>query len=347
MTSDPLERYLAQRAAQTNGLSRRVRLKRLECVDLTVNAFRSLGWGILWKTALPALYCWTVIHFTFDYVLADFFTTKAGTAVQAQLQETLFKLGLAFFVGLPLLLVGVAYVSAVASAMVGDWVAGVIPNANVAAAEARRKLPKAIAVVALEVATVSPAFIIAAACLFFSAFGGALFGKTDAEIPAIQALFGFLGIVIGFLISTYRWVSSALVVPVIMNEDVPTHKASTRSRSLLRIKVFDRSGDAAISNLMGTLFLVELALSAGLATLIEAFAGMGLVASSIRTTGSSPVAIVLDLISGFVLIWIVITFGAIGRAIVYFDRRIRIEGYDIELMARSSWQKQGGARFEI
>jgi hypothetical protein len=340
---DPVENFLEQRNARANGLLGRTRLRRLESIDLTVEAFRALGWNLLRRSALPAFYCVAVNYFLNRVVLEDFFTTQVGSSVHQQLFEVVGRLLLLLFVAVPLLVIGVSYLSGLATSMVGDWVGGLIPDSDSAANRALQALPKVTGVI-LRVAATS---MVALSASFLTLFISSSLSPKGTSTP-IMVLVGLLGLAVAFLLVAYEWVASSLVVPVAMVEGLKGSKAARRSRELLGARTAGPSGYYAVMKLMLTMFFLELALLAGVSTAFEMLGVQGLIGRFIGAYWLRQTCLeASNFALTFCVYWIALTFGAVGRAVVYFERRVQIDGLDVELMARAAWRAERRARFEL
>jgi hypothetical protein len=62
----------------------------------------------------------------------------------------------------------------------------------------------------------------------------------------------------------------------------------------------------------------------------------------------SPVLVeALGVLPYFLVIWTLMPLWAIATTIIYYDRRIRLEGYDIEALAEDVWRADRSRRFEL
>jgi hypothetical protein len=335
---------MANRAAQANGLVRRARLRQTETIELSLQAFRGLGWALLRQSALPALYCIVVVDFANRFFLENLLMTREGAKTGEQLTEIGIRLGGLVLLGGPLLVLGIAYLSALAATMVGDWVSGLVPDERGAVRRALEALPRVAGAVFLEALMAASVLLLSLGALFVSS----LIPDSSLGNAAVIATFGFVGLSISWVWIAYRWVVSGLLVPVVLNEGLRGLRASKRSRELLSRATTGRSGQFEIIKLFLTLFVLEIACSGGFEGAVQV---TGL-SDWIRRLVGDPwlqnvLSMSLTFLVTFLVYWIALSFGAVGRAVLYFERRMKLEGLDVELLARAAWRKERRARFEI
>jgi hypothetical protein len=129
-----------------------------------------------------------------------------------------------------------------------------------------------------------------------------------------------LGFIACVLPGIYLGVMFAVAVPALLFEDVRGRKALKRSRSLLRGRFWPALGVLLVSMILTSLVqgaiqgvLLGVLVSAGDSSVLQAFGdAVATSASSILTT----------------------PFSAAVTAVLYFDARVRKEGFDLELLAR-------------
>jgi hypothetical protein len=127
---------------------------------------------------------------------------------------------------------------------------------------------------------------------------------------------------IGFLFcivpGVYLWISWTLVVPVVLFEEGRGRGALSRSRALVRGRWWPTCGVLGITSLLsalvgGALQGVLLGVSAAGGEVVDAIARA--VATSLSSMLTTP-------------------FSAAVVTVLYFDMRVRKEGFDLELLAR-------------
>ena len=133
----------------------------------------------------------------------------------------------------------------------------------------------------------------------------------------LMAVLGFLVVMVFIGVIVVRW---TVAVPALLVEDVRGWRALQRSSSLVIGRFFPTLGVVALSGLMTLIFTSILRLAMGP---LFSLAGDSLVTQFISSALSDTIGSLL-----------VTPFSAAAITILYFDLRIRKEGFDIELLAQ-------------
>ncbi|MEQ1936128.1 MAG: hypothetical protein ABL962_19915, partial [Fimbriimonadaceae bacterium] len=101
-------------------------------------------------------------------------------------------------------------------------------------------------------------------------------------------------------------------------------------------------------NLFGIVFILLLLLAAGIGS------GIGLLFSFDEfnvwlesSSGADLSTKLLEIIPTFLAIWLLVPVWAVTTTLIYFERRVRLEGYDIEALAQDVWRNDRDHRFEL
>ncbi|MDP8975388.1 MAG: hypothetical protein M3N28_03280 [Actinomycetota bacterium] len=140
-----------------------------------------------------------------------------------------------------------------------------------------------------------------------------------------------LGLLVCIVPGVYLYGAWAVVVPVLLLEDVRGRRALTRSRSLVR----DRWWPTFAAIVLGAVLVFALQAAFGVLLGLIFFAG----------GDSGVVQLVASAVLGTVSGVLATPFSAALVTVVYFDLRVRKEGLDLELLARRmGMEESGGAR---
>lgn len=139
-------------------------------------------------------------------------------------------------------------------------------------------------------------------------------------ITILGTVLSLLGLVLLIVPGVWLWVSFAVAVPVLLTEGVKGRRALGRSRRLVRGRWWPTFGIL----LLGTLL-----------TGIVATVFTGLLEGLLVTDlGDDVVAVViLDAVATTIAAVLTTPFTAAFVAVVYFDLRVRKEGFDLQLLA--------------
>ena len=323
-----------------------------ELVDTALRLYQRQGLTFLRLTALPALFCLAAFTFFIDYILPSFSTTRDSSSLGTQALEVVTTVLLGIFVAGPLFLTGLTYASSIIVRLASADMEGVNVDEIEAQRFARSALPRLFWLNLRELAMSSSGVLVAVGIML----GGSLLTSVtseDSALAGLVALLGFLGLGIGALIFLMIVSWDALVVPITILEGVNGKQASKRSRLLL--KAPKRVGfGAPVPSGYGPVWNIYLAS-------FFVFFGVYLAISSVfdllsiqdRLTSwlggsiiNSILSLALEMLPMFVSLWLIIPIWAASITVIYYERRVRLEGYDILRLA-SLTEDAAESRFSV
>jgi hypothetical protein len=301
-----------------------------EIVDAALRVYQRLGVTFLRLTVPPALTCLAAMAFVFTYVLPSLFTTRNASDFFVQLGEVLVALLLAVFVGGPLFLIGLSYTTALVVSLTSDDVVGDSPDAEAAQAIARRSLWVLFRLNLRELLLSLSGVLVAAAIMLTGGYIAANTSESDVT-AGLVTLVGVIGLFLGFLLFLYFVGRDALAAPAVVLENADPKTAAQRSRYLQRPHPFQGGGSGPIVSVYSLLGFLMLVLWGGLSILL------GLVPVDQFLNGlplSSVLKTAYELLPAFLTVWTVVPVWASVVTMTYYDRRVRLEGFDIEVLAK-------------
>jgi hypothetical protein len=317
-----------------------------EIADVAVRSYQALAWTFLRRTIVPTLFCVAAWLFVARFS-SDLFDSHK-TVKSEQVTELFFKLALCLGAALPMFLIGVSWVTAIITGLASDWMLDRVPDGNVASRRAVQMLPRMAAATIREALLALGGSLISLLLLFFSSLIPVKNDTTGAA--AIIALLGVIGIIVGVLIAIYVVVIHSLIPSVLMIEGLRPGKAAKRSRQLVSAADSRKQnpGQVALILLGGVVILAVFGTLGAWST----FESLADVSEHIKTWMPGTVFNVglgyaWDLVPVFLILWIVMPIWCLGTVAVYYSTRVRIEGYDIDLLATEVWQRDKRSRFEI
>jgi hypothetical protein len=346
VTSDPVARYLATRGHK---LERRERLRTMspgEVFNAAVRVYRQLGWTYLRLTLVPSTFCLAGIAFVLEYVLPSFLVTRHAHNVNAQLGEAATSLGLALFVGAPLFLIGFSYTCALVIQLTSDYILGNPLSPEKALNSARSAFPALMVVALREMALASAGVVVGALVLGLGAF----LSNSSAASGLGSTLFavGILGVAIGFGLFLYIFSIHSLAPAIIQIEGLNGVNASKRSAYLLKPHLKHPSGTPNFLLCMmyiGFAGLIEWSGFTAILELLQAGEHVQGFVSGIPFEGVFVSAYFL--VPPFITIWTLLPIYATCVTLVYYERRIRLEGLDIEILAAETQRLGASNRFDV
>ncbi len=317
-----------------------------EVIDVSFRMFQVLGWTFLRLSIGPVLFCIAALAFVNRYALPGLIESSS-TNWEVQIREASVAIFLSLFVGGPLFLVGVASVNAAVTQLVSDFMVGNVPDERAAQAAMARSLSKLIVLSVRELLLSLSGAIFAVALLMLSS----VISKTMqslADLSGVVFAVALIAFVPGVAIFVYFRVVHALGPTVAVLENANAKQASKRSKYLVNTPDFQGSGQSTLISLFFLSAFILLVLNLGLGGIAGI---LGLQEQVQQAVANLPLPGLwmqaFDLIPLFLSLWIVLPLWATTTTVLYYDRRIRLEGYDIEALAGDVWRADQQSRFQL
>lgn len=323
-----------------------------ELVDAALRIYQRQGLRMLRLTALPALFCMAALTFLVDYIFPAFASTKNANDLGAQAVEVIFTVLLGLFLAGPLFLTGLTYASSLVVRLTSDDLEGVATDEAAALRHARASLPRLLVQNLKEVLLSSSGVLIAVAIML----GGSLLTTItpeDSPTAGIVAVIGFVGLALGAILFLFVVSLDALVVPVTVIEGQKGKAVAKRSRSLLSTPKH-RTFGTPVGSGFGPVWNVYLAsLFIFFATYFTLQSLYSLLDIQVRVTSwigtsilKTLVLVAIEMVPMFLSIWLVIPIWATAITVIYYERRVRMEGYDI-LKLSEAIEEGRASRFNV
>ncbi len=333
VTSDPVARYLSKHGSKFDRKNRLRTMSSGEILDSSLRIYQRLGLTFLRLTAAPALLCLAAFGFFDTYVSPRLFTTKSSGNSFLVLQDLGFALALALLVGGPLVLIGVSYASSVVVHLVSSYLTGNEPDEAAAVQTARQVLPRLFLVNLKELMLSLSGVFVSLVVMAIGGFVAEATPQSDSSAGVISVI-GIMGLCAGGLIFLAIIALDALAVPIAVLEGAGAKSAGKRSRSLLRRVGYHPSGTSTIWSAYMLLLFMATVLFGGLALCLSIFSVEDHLSSALSALpGHALFVAAVDLLPTYAILWVLIPVWAVAITIVYYERRIRLEGFDIDELA--------------
>ncbi len=315
-----------------------------ELFDVSLGVYQTLGWTILKRIALPALFCLIAGAFVFYYALPSYYFTRQPDSEEAQLIEMLLTSIFSFFIAGPLFLIGSAWATILVTRYVADYMLSQLMDESGAQRAVRRTLFRTILLGLRQLGLSLVGVAIGFGLLILSWAGDRWMNSETAS--AIFYPLGIMGIAVGIGWFLYCQGRHGLLVPVAVIEGLHGKAALKRSKELVRAIPFHGSGTSNLSALMILLIFLVLLLGFGFQGLLsllplhDAARALNLVPIVEAVLTES-----LALLPWFIVIWVCLPVWAATTTLIYFERRIRLEGLDVEHLSRDVWRADRQSRF--
>lgn len=318
-----------------------------EIMDLAMRVYQTFGLVLLRAAAVPALFCFAALTFWTQFVLPSLTVTSNAGNINAQIGEAMMSISLGVAVGGPLFLIGLSYASGVTVHLVADFIGGRLPNEEGAHAGARRAIGRMFWLNVRELVQAWSGIIIAFGALAASAMLSEVLSTQSlwSIVVALVAIFGFL---IGLFVLPWVMARHALAPAAIVLEGKRPGEAVRRSIDLMKGTPWTPSGFGTVI----LLFFVELLLLFLIWMGASTSLGLFEVFDQARALADWPLVgtlllKALELFPLFLAVWIIIPVWCTTTTILYYERRIRLEGYDILALAQEVWRVDRQSRFEL
>lgn len=290
--------------------------------------------------------CLAAMAFVFEYVLPSLAYTSNPTNMGAQLSEALLKLGLAVCIGGPLFFLGVSYAGALTTRIVADYMGGSAPNVHAAQRAARRDLWRVAALSFRECMMALTGLIVSALALMASAWVSTW--NPSSDLPVYLSALCIVALVFGILVFPIVLALHAIAIPACVSEDLRVGAAVKRGRELLRAGPSEPSGYDTVWALLAVAGLLLVLIFGGILGSLGATGAEAWLEHLPPTMLLRPLILeMVGYLAPFLTIWTIVPVWCTTTTILYFERRIRLEGYDIESLAKDIWRADKHSRFEL
>jgi hypothetical protein len=349
VTSDPIARYQAQRGLRGTARLRGTAIERLtpsEVIDTALRVYQRQGLTFLRLTAVPSVFCLAAIAFVLSYLLPAFGTTSDPDSIAVQAAEVLITLGLAVFVAGPVFLTGLTYGSAIVVRMTSDLMEGRQPSEFEAQKSARGALPMLFWQNLRELLLATSGILVSTAFMLLGSLLTTLTGSESA-MAGVVALIGVLGLMLGFVLFLALMSRHALSLPIAVIEGKKGKEAARRSNDLLKKVGLHASAYGSIHAVYFLLMFVGLTFIGAVEFAMEMLSIPDRVGAWLAGSWLQPLVVeALGLAPLYLVIWALVPAWATALTVIYYERRVRIEGYDIEALGRET-NEDRASRFNV
>lgn len=306
-------------------------------LELSIYVFKAVGWPVV-RASLPgAALVYVGITFLFQIVIPGLFQTGDASSLARQGAEVLSFSAVGILLVLPMVLVGLSQITTRTTSMVWRYLE-TQDNADLSDPDAHlgriTKLTLRIALSASWVALTTVALM----------FLGAAFDDSPLEaLSVIAGGLGVLGLVTSGIVAVIVLARQALAPVAMVVEGLQPKEAVRRSVSLL--KAYGRgvtAGWDAILSLGFRCLIVGLILWGGFRFLFSLFPLDDLLGQVLGRSLLSEILIdFVNQLPAFFAVWFVLPYWGVSTALIYAERRTRLDGFDIEMLQRRLREKAG------
>lgn len=303
-----------------------------ELIDTSLRIYQRTAWTILKLTSVPMLLCYAGIVFLQSVVVPGLLSTQSKGPVANEMSELVAVLSVGLFIAGPLFCLGLGWATGVIVSVTRSLLHGVTLDVDAAQEAGKRAIVSVGRALILVICTGLIGIGIAGVFLLL----GMNLEKQKGlgELGALAAaMVGITALAFGLIALPFAWNSRALVPVVTVIESLGPKEAVRRSKRLMSYVRGQTSATSLTVSVAAILGLVGLPLWFSLAGVIEmTHAGEWLAsAETLRGLGQMFEGLI-DGIPAYVSLWLLLPLWSIAMTVLYYDRIVRIEAYDVKLI---------------
>lgn len=303
---------------------------------MSVRIYQELGGMILRHTAVPTVMTLTAVLFITNYVLPAFLQTTHKTNINLQLLEVAVSLGVAVFVAGPLYLLGISYSACIICSLVSDYMNGWTPDLKKASDTVRSSLKRMFGLTLLELVFACGPLLFGLLLLMVSALLSQLYPEPDSVAPGVILFLAIVALIISLFAVPLALSRYSLAAPIVVFEGLKPKEATKRSVALSKGTQFHPSAWNVTQSLFFVIGLLALFIYGGLELVAGLLGLRDLLQNALAGVAAHDILLfIFDALPMFLTILTVVPVWCVTTTILYFERRTRLEAYDIEALTRN------------
>lgn len=331
MTPEQTERYLSRsRRLQTRNVLRP--MTGGELLDEALALYRRAAAGLLIPLALPVLVMSLAQAFVMNYVLVRFFETQNSDSLKGQMTEFVTNAALGLFVAAPIWIIALSYASALTVRRVSWALLGRPSNPSEATRDARRVLPSLIWAAGTITLLSIAGFLLSGAFMLVGAWLSSV--TSDSSVVAgLVAGIGVLGLFVGFFWFLFVAGRYGLAAPTAVIEGVRGRALMKRVAELVKGQGRRSGASGSVISLAITSAVLQLLIAGSLMTISELLQLSQRLREGFGGLFGEALSGAVEMLPEYLSLLLVLPFFTIAITVLYFERRVRVEGYDISALA--------------
>lgn len=305
-----------------------------EILDLATRLYQRLALPLLRLTFPPMLFCFLGLIFFQGFVLPGLWLTSSPDDYTAQVGEVAIAFAVWLLVAVPVFAVGLGYATALSGRLVSGYILSQEVNLKEAVESAKTGAMTTAKLLFRIVLRATAVLIFAGGLLLYSAYLESSGAGSSAALDFASVL-AFIAFLAGIVAMPIMINIDGLAPVVAIVEGVSSKDALRRSRLLIRRQRHIPDGYQALFLTWFICLITWGVLNTGIKTVLS-MSGVSEWAESIGGRSIAMAVLVegLSALPLFLALWLLVPFLSCSLVTIYFDRRIRVEGFDIETMAR-------------
>ncbi len=303
-----------------------------QILDLSTRLYHKLAWPILRLTLPSMVLLYAGLVFFQGFVLPGLLTTSNPDDITVQFGELMLVYCVALFIALPVVVIALGHTVGLTTRLISDYMLEQRVDLDAAIKAARKGAITMVGLLTNIFLRAGIVLMVSGGLMMASAFSDQAGYNTDAA--DLATLFAVFGLIAGFIMVPVVMSRLCLAPAIAVVEGVRPNVAMKRSKTLMGKTRHIPSGYDTLLNLWVVSLVVALVLwlgfysAFGMSGLTELLTGLGG-----RTILWSILAETLLTLPTFLAVWLLVPFMTCCVTVLYFDRRVRLEALDIEVMA--------------
>lgn len=303
-----------------------------QILDFSTRLYHKLAWPILRMTLPSMVLLYAGLVFFQGFVLPGILTTRNPENMAVQFGEVMVVYAVALFVALPVVVIALGHTVGLTTRLIAGYVLEQKVDFAAASAAARKGAMTMVGLLAHIFLRSGVVLMVSGGIMLLSAYADRAGYNTSASDLAM--FLAVIGIVAGFILVPVVMSRLALAPAIAAVEGTNSATAMRRSKTLMAKSRHIPSGYDTLLNLWVASIVVALVLWGGFAL---SFAMTGITGFIDGLGGRSILGAIaaetLRTLPSFLAVWLLVPFMTCCVTVLYFDRRVRLEALDIEVMA--------------
>lgn len=300
-----------------------------EAMDFALRALRERLGHVLSASLVPAILFVLAFSYTVTFALPSLGQTSDPSSMLKQVGEFALAIVVALLVAIPLIVLALAGLSVTAMETAREWTR-----------TPKRPLPSGIAPYGLAARILGWCLLLSLR-IFLIGFAlmliGGVFLATLGEDSPVPSIFGVIGVLValfGLLAAVYTFSRASIAVPAGLYEGLRPKEAFARAKALAVGRQSLTVGTTATESAIVVGGIIALVLILGL-NLLAATINLGDAVVNLFTSPlvRAMVGEALRVFPAFLAAMVLLPYISIVNVMSYFERRVAVDGLDIELMA--------------
>lgn len=302
-----------------------------EIVDYSLKLFRMVGGSILRPTVTSTVMVFISVLMVSQMLIPALFTTSNPDSVTGQVTEVAIAVLLGIFAAIPTLVIGLGNIAAHSVVSAKDYLMGINSHEVIRTKEVDEVLPKMIQLLTRMFFVASAGIFISVGFLLLGALAGAL--MNDRDLAGFLSVIGIIGFWISAVWAIRCFFTHSLAPSVLVMEGLSPKEAMKRSQELSKGQRYIPSCADTVFSVAGMMLFFTLIVGGAVSFLYSILHVVEFLSSLTAMYWWSEILIPTILgIPFLVTMWLILPAWFVGSTAIFFERRIRIDGFDVVML---------------